>query len=533
MRTELVVETGPLDAPADWRERLVWPHPPRRTAAAVDGARDRYLRWAAALSNSEDRARALLAGHSLLAGATAVMEWAAILHAADKAALPVTHRYPELAYLAGAVDTAPGLTGVDPNKAGRLASISRPVLRRLARTASWDGPLAAPATQLLAQRTAISHNTLLIAEARRAGRFRLAFLHADDLLGRARARAQTPDPARADGLAAAGAAALAADDSLPDDLRTRAQRLIETAAYTLFRRADADLQALADGPAPPMDVWAGTGGAWAARAIGLTALARGGAVTRFSHGGKDGMLADRETLAMIELCVSSRFVFGTEAAARSAREAGLADRSILGAGCELAGGGGHALFAEGARLAGVWRDGAWRTAQARPRLLYTPTILHGARQLSPALLPDAVYLDWQMRVSEALLDAPVDFMAKPHPEGLTKGAPHPLEQVAPCAPEKFEAYLGWADCFLFDWGESTTFWEALCTDRPIVYLDLGLTEFLPEVRAAIEARCTVLPIAYDERGRPILEPDRLRDAASQAIAAGPADSRFFHTRLIG
>jgi hypothetical protein len=121
-------------------------------------------------------------------------------------------------------------------------------------------------------------------------------------------------------------------------------------------------------------------------------------------------------------------------------------------------------------------------------------------------------LDWQLRMAEMLLDMPIDLLCKPHPEGILKGQPQPVAEIAPVSYKPFESHLEWTDVFVFDRAESTTFWEAVCTDRPIVYLDAGLTEFIPQVRPLIENRCRCVMATFDERNRPVVDPEELSDA---------------------
>jgi hypothetical protein len=106
----------------------------------------------------------------------------------------------------------------------------------------------------------------------------------------------------------------------------------------------------------------------------------------------------------------------------------------------------------------------------------------------------------------------------------------PLADLAPMSTKRFEEVMGEADLFLFDWSHSTTFWKALCTDRPVVYVDFGLSGFAPGVSPLIERRCRVVPATYDSNNLPQVDASALADA----ILAGPthADGSPFR-RLLG
>ena len=89
----------------------------------------------------------------------------------------------------------------------------------------------------------------------------------------------------------------------------------------------------------------------------------------------------------------------------------------------------------------------------------------------------------------------------------------------------------WADRFLFDYGQSTTFAEALCTDRPIIFIDMGNPIFNARVKDMIARRCHVIPARFDTRNRPLVDSDALQEA----LCGGPAqvDSSEFRPLLMG
>jgi hypothetical protein len=160
-----------------------------------------------------------------------------------------------------------------------------------------------------------------------------------------------------------------------------------------------------------------------------------------------------------------------------------------------------------------------------------PTLLLGFRQMAPAMLPDPVHLDWQLRVAESLLSLPLDLICQPHPEGLFAARPHPLERIAPTRRGNYLAQLGEADVVVFDYPSTTALWEAACTEKRIVYLDLRMGRLSPPLDAPFRARCRVLPVAYDDRGRPILDGKALADAVlSEGTAPDPG---FFRSLLAG
>jgi hypothetical protein len=66
--------------------------------------------------------------------------------------------------------------------------------------------------------------------------------------------------------------------------------------------------------------------------------------------------------------------------------------------------------------------------------------------------------------------------------------------------------------FVFDSPSTTTLWQAACTDARIVFLDIGNGELTADVAKLFRQRARVIDVAYDERNRPVLPFEQLRDA---------------------
>jgi len=253
----------------------------------------------------------------------------------------------------------------------------------------------------------------------------------------------------------------------------------------------------------PGEVWSGSGGPYAPRAVGLEVLRRNGRVIRFDHGTPRGFVRADEYTALLELAVSSEFILATEGAAELSRKGTMVrPRHAIGA------------------VRGAFGDPSYaaipvhrvRGKSTRMRVVYAPTQLLGFRQLLPVQPPDVVYLDWQLRVAEALGKMNVELTCQPHPEGLFRGRPHPLESVAPTIRGNFAAQLQRADVFVFDYPSTTALWEAICTNAHIVFLDIGAGKLSPAVANLFQERARVLEVNHDECNRPVLDFEALRDA---------------------
>jgi hypothetical protein len=275
----------------------------------------------------------------------------------------------------------------------------------------------------------------------------------------------------------------------------------------------------------PNAVWSGSGGLYASRALGLEVLRRGGRVVRFDHGTPREFVMCPELTVLLELAVSSEFVLATAAAADICRAA--IDPALLGPlpQCAVRGAKGDPTFAR------VPVRRAPPEARKKLRVVYAPSQLLGFRQLLPALPPDVVYLDWQMRIAETLNALDVDFICQPHPEGLFKGKPHPIAQVAPTIRGNFDAQLQAADVFVFDCPTTTALWQATCSGARIVYLDIGAGRMTSTVAQAFAERANVISAAPDADNRPTLDVDALQAAIFDCTRS--SDPTMFRRLLAG
>jgi len=389
--------------------------------------------------------------------------------------------------------------------------------RRIARMRSWTPLSRMPRALLAPGAVAISHNSLLrdIAESERDG---VGFRHAEIILDAARRRsANIPDVGETAHTLASAAVAVV---SLEDPYRQRALRLVAAVAQMHLAKAARDMAALRT-VSLPENLWTGSGGLHAPRAIGLEVMRRGGRVRRFDHGTPREFVRTAEVTDLLELSVSSEFTLPTDAAAAICRtEIGTHSRTVT-----ITGGRGDPIFRR------VPARRSKRPAGAKLRVVYAPTQLLGFRQLVPALPPDPVHLDWQMRVAEYLNTLPVEFICQAHPEGLFGGKPHPLEDIVPTRRGNFHAQLNEADVFVFDYPTTTALWEVCCTDARIVYLDMGAGRMTPDIARLFAQRSTVLPVTHGDDHRMIFDHAALRDAVLSDT--GPADPSAFRRLLAG
>ncbi len=495
---EIAADIDAALARADWRRNVAWPVGLAEASRIGSEQMRAALLWARQGDDALLRGASMLALPVILSYARAIVLAALAAERAARTGARLAGAAPEFAYLQDG-------EGRPPARSEAIlapVAVRWPLLRRLARMRTWTALPWLPRALLRPDAVAVSHNPLLCAVAASEGRA-VGFQHADTILDAARAPAGAP-PHRTE-QASALAHVIVGDAVLDEPYRQRAFDLVEATARVHLERALADMAALRAAPLPD-EIWTGSGGLYAPRALGLEVLRRGGRVRRFDHGTPREFVATAEVTALLELAVSSEFVLATPEAAAICRD--QIDDSLLDPARPVAirGAQGDPIFSRGPARRPV------KQAGAKPRVVYAPTQLLGFRQLLPALPPDVVYLDWQMRVAEVLRDLNVDFVCQAHPEGLLKGKPHPLAEVATTVRGNFAAQLSSADVFVFDSPTTTALWEAACTDARIVFLDIGCGRMTPTIAELFGKRARVIDVTYDDANRPVLDRAALADA---------------------
>lgn len=110
-------------------------------------------------------------------------------------------------------------------------------------------------------------------------------------------------------------------------------------------------------------------------------------------------------------------------------------------------------------------------------------------------------LDIQMRMIELLIENGFTALYKAHPEMKGAGDSFFRDLGAEVIPAPFEQAWSEADALIFTYPLTSTFGVALCTNRPIIVLDVEGLAWNPEPLALLRDRCTLIPASYDDRDR--------------------------------
>ena len=489
-----------------WRRNFAWPIAPSEATPALDAQLTRLMRFIADLDVTPERECVILCAPRILFRVRALTETALAIQAEASRGLRLVGGPLEVAWLRG------DITGEAPKSetSEQLAKVMdggvrHAFFRRLIRTASWTPLMKLPQILLAPEILAITHSDLVRKESKRSGQ-RTDFFHAHSILASARRRfSGCSADFHIGNLVERLTDVLAAVEELTPDMRVRLRALMCVEVDWRLHNAAIDLAALTEEPKLPKVVWSASGGPYAARAVGLEVLRRGGEAIRHDHSGTTGLSLPHEIIALLEFAASSRFVLATRQAAEIVVREAIGQFVHPYRTVELNHSDGYPSYSKTARLAPA-------PGGRKPKVIYAPTMLTGFQSHTPALPQDLVYLDLQIRLAQIMSKMHIDLICKPHLEGLLRGQVHPMASYAPTSSLPFDHHLEEADVFVFDYTRSTTTWKALCTDRRVVLVDLGLYPYTDHAKPHIEQRCRIVRATFDERGRSLVNPDELEEA---------------------
>lgn len=289
--------------------------------------------------------------------------------------------------------------------------------------------------------------------------------------------------------------------------------------------AQKDIVAISKLELPFDEIWMGTAGYYPTRLIALHSKKNGIKTKSFDHGGSTFMVKYPSNRYLLDMSIVDQLVLPNHKAVENFKQINddyfYKKLNIA----EVIAGFGDPYYA----AVKNWRQ---RPSSAPIQALYCLTLLGGFKQNQPTLLPDLVAVDLQFRVISWLKECGITPKIKPHPgtnlDGLLK---HPLGTEAEILTEPFESVAKNAEIFIFDYAQSTTFWAALCTNRPVILIDTKITEFDHKTRELLAGRCYIIETEFDDRGRCIFAESQLTDALLRAREKTNFDSQEFISLL--
>jgi len=144
-------------------------------------------------------------------------------------------------------------------------------------------------------------------------------------------------------------------------------------------------------------------------------------------------------------------------------------------------------------------------------VMYISSNYTGERFQFGIQIPDYIQVDWEARLFAHLHKWGYRVLHKPHPESVEmppENLYHPFNVVRLHKP--FEQVMNQADAVLFVNPQSTALVHAFKSNIPLVFLDLGMFEWMPDAYELLEKRCQIVKGKFDEQYRAQIDWDELQ-----------------------
>jgi len=259
----------------------------------------------------------------------------------------------------------------------------------------------------------------------------------------------------------------------------------------------------------PMHLLIGSGGNHFARMLSIAVRDNGGTVTGFKHGEPVIYLCDY--YSWIELSTIDRFITYTENSAR-AMETVLNIYPPLRANHVKIEGAATRMFYD------LWHRESKKPLPAKiERVMVIAKGLQFDNKISHGIaLPQLLQIDLELRIINILKEAGYKVIYKNHPDGdLSDNIIDFFDSNVQTVSERLEEVMNCAEALLFYHSRSTTFGQALCTNKPIIYINGGWEVWLTEMYKLIAKRCHIVSAHFDERNRLIINEEELLNALTR------------------
>jgi len=124
---------------------------------------------------------------------------------------------------------------------------------------------------------------------------------------------------------------------------------------------------------------------------------------------------------------------------------------------------------------------------------------------------DLVFVDFLIRIIKLLNQYEFEVLYKRHPDILKyrKWNDTIFDNYCKTSFIRFEEIMDETDAYIFFSASSSVFPYAICTNKPIIFLDNGLQPFFDDAKAALLKRCSFIDVVFDQKNRMQLNSDEL------------------------
>lgn len=524
------LDLGMIERDPSWQENFAWPLSQRETQLLIGGVMRNLTSAVRDITDIEAARLAELAAPRALNIILPALHAVGVISSAKSRGLRLSAVMPELRYMLGQIKYQEISTQHIERQLHLPVRQRFDFLRQIARPRYWTPWWRIPAVLTFPTLTAVNPNDMLEDRVDFSNE-RANFLDAAGLVHRSLGyKNANTDQDKVDIAFQAICSSATPPPGISPTLESRYWRYVHENVRRICNRSATMMSAMCQVKRLPQRIWCGSTGNQSTALVASEVLRRGGEVVGFDHVTGRGLERNIEFTALLELPFCTTFTTATEGTAMRLRALNPGQFVHARHKNQIIGNHGYPRV----RALDLLRHNKRANLRHR-RITYVSPIFRGWRQSTPASPADPVQLDWELRLVGQLKTMPINLTCQPHPEGILEGQVHPLARIATVKGVCFEELLADTDVFLFDWIRTSTFWIALCTDRPIVLIEPGYSLrdefFTEEIREQIEARVIFISARNDERNRLTVETNVLRDALISAPKK--VDGSFFRSLLAG
>lgn len=252
-----------------------------------------------------------------------------------------------------------------------------------------------------------------------------------------------------------------------------------------------------------------SGGDQFSRMLSVAVRNNGGSVTGFFHG--EPVIYSCDHYSWLVLSTLDKFITYTDHAARVLNSLTEYYPPLKANQVKIEG-------AETSIFYKIWKKESGKSPPKKiERIMIVPSPFAYDNRLSQDILfPEVMQLDWELRIINILKKAGCKILYKKHPEGKLRDQKIDLfDNDVEIVYERFEDVMDYTDAFLFYRSRSTTLGYALCTNKPVIYINGGWEKWIPYMYDSFAKRCHIVSAWFDDKNRLLFNEEELLDALAQ------------------
>lgn len=265
---------------------------------------------------------------------------------------------------------------------------------------------------------------------------------------------------------------------------------------------------------PPLEIFTGTGGMFTNRVIGLWIKNIGGRVVRFAHGTSSCFFYETDIpSSIIELFPSTDFIFPTKKFMNFVKKSRKWEGQNVECNFDHAYGQKEFIMKSN------------KNFRKKPKILYVGGLLRNNNQVLSPNVVDIIYFEWQFFLKKILNELKLECESIVHPVCSIPRHINPIHTVDPNL--NFDDIFDSFDVIIFDHFKTTTFVKSLCSEKKIIFIDIGGNSMNKDFKRKIKDRCYFFSSFKDKYNRIRIEKEKIKEA----IYSNKKFDRYFFKEL--